>query len=42
MYVSVTGVIVYMFLYVLFPEHTEKKLKIKPDAAPTEENTAGE
>ncbi|HAE19020.1 MAG TPA: hypothetical protein DCG41_07380, partial [Verrucomicrobiales bacterium] len=42
MYVSVTGVIVYLFLYVLFPEHTEKKLKIKPDAAPTEENAAGE
>ena len=42
MYVSVTGVIVYMFLYVLFPEHTEKKLKIKPEAAPTEENAAGE
>ena len=28
MYVSVTGVVVYLFLYVLFTEHTEKKLKI--------------
>ena len=28
MYVSVTGVVVYLFLYVLFPEHTDKKLKI--------------
>jgi hypothetical protein len=41
MYVSVTGVVVYLFLYILFPEHTEKKLKIKPDAEPTEENTTG-
>jgi|TARA_B100001250_G_scaffold395312_1_gene400079 uncharacterized membrane protein YozB (DUF420 family) len=42
MYVSVTGVIVYLFLYVLFPEHTEKKRKDKSDAAPTEQNAAGE
>ena len=43
MYVSVTGVVVYMFLYVLFAEHTEKKLKIggskKP---PTEETPKGQ
>ena len=42
MYVSVTGVVVYLFLYILFPEHTEKKLKIKSDVEPTEENTTGE
>jgi len=30
MYVSVTGVVVYLFLYVFFPNHTEKKLKINP------------
>jgi len=42
MYVSVTGVIVYLFLYVFFPEHTEKKRKDKSDAAPTEQNAAGE
>ena len=41
MYVSVTGVVVYLFLYILFPEHTEKKLKIKPDVESTEENTTG-
>ncbi|MBC8325720.1 MAG: DUF420 domain-containing protein [Verrucomicrobia subdivision 3 bacterium] len=28
MYVSLTGVVVYLFLYVFFAEHTEKKLKI--------------
>ena len=33
MYVSVTGVIVYLFLYVLFPEHTSKELKIKDNNA---------
>ena len=33
MYVSVTGVIVYLFLYVLFPEHTSKELKIKDNTA---------
>ena len=38
----VTGVVVYLFLYILFPEHTQKKLKIKPDAAPTEEKATGE
>ena len=26
MYVSITGVVVYLFLYVFFPQHTEKKL----------------
>ena len=33
MYVSVTGVIVYLFLYELFPEHTSKELKIKDNNA---------
>ena len=38
MYVSVTGVVVYLFLYVLFTDHTEKKLKIGgSQKAPTEE-----
>ena len=31
MYVSITGVVVYLFLYVFFPQHTEKKLKINPE-----------
>lgn len=42
MYVSVTGVVVYLFLYVLFDEHTEKKLKISGnEKAPTEEIQKG-
>lgn len=40
MYVSVTGVIVYLFLYVLFPDHTEKKLKLKRGGDPVEQNEA--
>jgi putative membrane protein len=39
MYVSVTGVVVYMFLYVLFAEHTEKKLKIGGSKKPPTEET---
>lgn len=35
MYVSITGVVVYLFLYVLFPQHTEKKLKISPEQGPS-------
>ena len=43
MYVSVTGVVVYLFLYVLFAEHTEKKLKIGgTQKAPTEEKENGQ
>ena len=42
MYVSVTGVIVYFFLYVLFTEHTVKKLKIGgSQKAPIEEKENG-
>ena len=42
MYVSVTGVVVYLFLYVLFPEHTDKKLKIGgTEKPPTEETEKG-
>ena len=42
MYVSVTGVVVYLFLYVLFPEHTAKKLKIGgAEKPPTEETEKG-
>ena len=39
MYVSVTGVVVYMFLYVLFAEYTEKKLKIGGSKKPPTEET---
>jgi len=39
MYVSVTGVVVYLFLYVIFPDHTEKKLKISPQQTPSSEQS---
>jgi uncharacterized membrane protein YozB (DUF420 family) len=39
MYVSVTGVVVYLFLYVLFPERTDKKLKIGGTEKPPTEKT---
>tara|TARA_Y100000588_G_C14021656_1_gene824572 strand:+ start:394 stop:882 length:489 start_codon:yes stop_codon:yes gene_type:complete len=38
-YVSVTGVIIYLFLYVLFPQHTEKKLKISSSSPAIEQKT---
>ena len=39
MYVSVTGVVVYLFLYVFFADHTEKKLKIGgTEKSPSEES----
>ena len=41
MYVSVTGVVVYLFLYVFFAEHTEKKMK-KSGTAQIEESQTGQ
>ena len=41
MYVSVTGVVVYLFLYVFFAEHTEKKMK-KSGTAQIEDMQTGQ
>ena len=39
MYVSVTGVVVYLFLYVFFADYTEKKMKIGGSEKPATKET---